>query len=106
MAVEAIARREPAAPAPPGPLRSFWGSFRENRGAVLGLAVVSFIVLVAIFAPLLAPHNPLEQFRAFTKVPPVWEQGGNWQFPPGTDAVGRDMLSRLMYGARISLFIG
>lgn len=106
MAVEAIARPTPAAVVPPGPLLSFWRSFRENRGAVLGLVVVSIIVLVAIFAPLLAPHNPLEQFRDFTKLPPVWEQGGNWQFPLGTDAVGRDMLSRLMYGARISLFIG
>jgi dipeptide transport system permease protein len=73
---------------------------------VLGLVVVSIIVFVAIFAPLLAPHNPLEQFRDFTKLPPAWEQGGNWQFPLGTDALGRDMLSRLMYGARISLFIG
>src|SRR3954470_4166339 len=106
MAVEAIARPTAVAPAPPGSLVSFWRSFRENRGAVLGLAVVTIIVLIAILAPLIAPYNPLEQYRDFTKLPPAWEHGGNWDFPLGTDALGRDMLSRLMYGARISLFIG
>jgi dipeptide transport system permease protein len=92
--------------APPGPLLSFWRSFRENRGAVLGLAVVIFIILVALLAPVLAPHNPLEQFKGATKLPPFWLDGSDPRFWLGTDAVGRDMLSRLMYGARISLFIG
>jgi dipeptide transport system permease protein len=96
----------PRAPVPPGTLLSFWRSFRENRGAVAGLFVVVVIALVAIFANFLAPHSPIEQFRDFTKLPPVWNQGGNWQFPLGTDALGRDMLSRIMYGSRISLFIG
>ena len=94
------------APAPPGPFRAFWRAFRENRGAVLGLAVVMFIVFIAIFAPLLAPHDPLEQFRGFSKLPPFWSDGSDPRFILGTDAVGRDMLSRLMYGARVSLFIG
>ena len=91
---------------PPGPLLSFWRSFRENRGAVLGLAVVSFVVSIAIFANFLAPYNPLEQFRAVTKLPPIWAEGGNWAYPLGTDPLGRDMLSRILYGSRISLFIG
>jgi dipeptide transport system permease protein len=91
---------------PPSPLLSFWRSFRENRGAVLGLAVVSIVIFIAIFANVLAPHDPFEQFRGFTKLPPVWAEGGTWTFPLGTDALGRDMLSRLMYGSRISLFIG
>ena len=94
------------APAPPGPFRAFWRAFRENRGAVAGLAVVSFILFVAIFAPLLAPYSPVEQFRGFSKLPPFWVEGSNPNFILGTDAVGRDMLSRLMYGARVSLFIG
>lgn len=94
------------APAPPSPFRAFWRAFRENRGAVLGLAVVMFIVFIAIFAPLLAPHDPLEQFRGFSKLPPFWSDGSDPRFILGTDAVGRDMLSRLMYGARVSLFIG
>ena len=96
----------PRTSAPPGPLLSLWRSFRENRGAVLGLFVVVIIALVAVFANFLAPHSPIEQFRDFTKLPPVWNEGGNWQFPLGTDALGRDMLSRIMYGSRISLFIG
>jgi dipeptide transport system permease protein len=104
--VAEVAVALPRAPAPPGRLLSFWRSFRENRGAVLGLFVVAIIVLIAIFANFLAPHSPIEQFRDFTKLPPIWNKGGNWQFPLGTDALGRDMLSRIMYGSRISLFIG
>jgi dipeptide transport system permease protein len=92
--------------APPGPLVAFWRSFRENRGAVIGLFVVTAIFLVAVFANLLAFHDPLEQYRGFTKLPPFWMDGSDPRFLLGTDAVGRDMLSRLMYGARVSLFIG
>jgi dipeptide transport system permease protein len=91
---------------PPGRLLAFWRSFRENRGAVIGVTVVSIVIFIAIFANLLAPHDPFEQFRNFTKLPPIWVEGGSWTYPLGTDALGRDMLSRLMYGSRISLFIG
>jgi dipeptide transport system permease protein len=107
MPSDIAATAAPAAPtAPAGPFRSFWRAFRENRGAVLGLAVVTIIFLVAIFANFLAPHDPLEQYKGFTKLPPFWSEGSDYRFPLGTDAVGRDMLSRLMYGARVSLFIG
>ena len=95
-----------AANAPPGPLLSFWRAFCENRGAVVGLGVITAIVLVAIFAPLIAPYSPIEQFRDHVKQPPFYATGGNWTFPLGTDDVGRDMLSRIIYGSRISLFIG
>ena len=107
MPAEAAEATAPAArAAPPGPLAAFWRAFRENRGAVAGLVVVSAICLVAIFAPLIAPHSPIEQFRGFTKLPPFWEDGSDPRFLLGTDAVGRDMLSRIIYGARVSLFIG
>ena len=86
-------------------LAAFWSIFRENRGAVFGLCVLSLIVLCAIFANLLAPYSPLEQFRDAVRAPPVWA-GGTWKFPLGADGLGRDMLSRLIFGARISLFIG
>jgi len=92
--------------APPSPLLEFWRAFRENRGAVIGLGIVAFIVLVAIFAPIVAPHSPIEQFRSSVRLPPAWLSGGDWSFPLGTDAVGRDILSRIIHGARISLFIG
>ncbi len=68
--------------------------------------MVISVVFIAIFANFIAPYNPIEQYRGFTKLPPVWIEGGDWRLPLGTDAVGRDMLSRIMYGARISLFIG
>jgi dipeptide transport system permease protein len=107
MAADAALRGDDApAYAPPGRLAAFWQSFRENRGAVLGLGVVGCIVLVAVLADVIAPHSPIDQFRDFVRTPPVWEEGGVWRFPLGTDGVGRDMLSRLIYGARISLFIG
>lgn len=92
--------------APPGPLIAFWRSFRENRGAVIGLAVVGTVVFIAIFADFIAPYSPIEQYRGFTRLPPAWVEGGNWAHPLGTDPVGRDMLSRILYGSRISLFIG
>jgi dipeptide transport system permease protein len=92
--------------APPNQFQAFWRAFRENRGAVAGLVVVALIVLVAIFAPLIAPHSPIEQFRGFSKLPPIWVEGSDPRFLLGTDAVGRDMLSRIIYGARVSLFIG
>ena len=100
MAVETITTK------PPSELVAFWRSFRENRGAVIGLTVVVAIALVAIFADFIAPHDPIEQFRDFTKLKPVWTENGDWRFLLGTDALGRDMLSRLIHGARVSLFIG
>jgi len=92
--------------APPRPIAEFWRAFRENRGAVVGLCVVAAIVLIAIFAGAIAPHSPIEQFREVFKIPPAVFSGGDWRFPLGTDALGRDMLSRLIFGARLSLFIG
>jgi dipeptide transport system permease protein len=92
--------------APTGQFAAFWSAFCENRGAVGGLVVLSLIILCAIFAGVIAPHDPLEQYRGFAKLPPAWFENGDPRFLLGTDAVGRDMLSRLMYGARISLFIG
>jgi dipeptide transport system permease protein len=91
---------------PPSPIAEFWASFRENSGALAGLVILILIALTAIFADWLAPHSPLEQFRESVRLPPAWYEGGNWSFPLGTDALGRDMLSRIMHGARFSLFIG
>ena len=87
-------------------LGEFWHYFSQNRGAVIGLVVFVLLILMAVFAPILAPHDPTEQFRDNLLQPPAWEDGGSWQFIFGTDDVGRDMLSRLIYGARFSLAIG
>jgi dipeptide transport system permease protein len=92
--------------APPGPLREFWHYFSENSGAVAGLIIIVAVVILAVLAPVVAPHSPiLTNNTAFLR-PPVWQQGGSWTYPLGTDAIGRDMLSRLIYGARLSLLIG
>ncbi len=92
--------------APPGPWAEFWGHFRRNKGAVLGLTIVLALSFVALFAEFVAPYDPAEQFRDFVLLPPVWVEGGSWAYPLGTDDIGRDMLSRLIHGARLSLFIG
>jgi dipeptide transport system permease protein len=91
---------------PPHPLREFWSYFSENRGAVAGLIVIVTIVLMALLADLIAPHSPIEQYRDHLLQPPFWEEGGSLVYPLGTDAVGRDMLSRIIHGARYSLMIG
>jgi dipeptide transport system permease protein len=87
-------------------LAEFWHYFSQNRGAVIGLAVFVAIVLTALAAPLIAPHHPYQQYRDALLLPPAWNIRGSWAFPLGTDAVGRDILSRLIYGARFSLVIG
>jgi dipeptide transport system permease protein len=87
-------------------LAEFWFYFSENRGAVIGLAFFLLLVVVALAAPLIAPHAPNAQYRDAVLLPPFWEAGGRAAFPLGTDAVGRDMLSRLLHGSRYSLFIG
>ncbi len=87
-------------------LGEFWFYFSRNKGAVIGLYVFMAIVFIAVFAPLLAPHGPTVQNRGALLLPPFWQDGGSFAYPLGTDAVGRDMLSRLIHGARFSLFIG
>ena len=95
-----------AMPAPPGPLREFWNYFSANHGAVAGLVIILAVLLTAALAPVLAPHAPdLTNNTLFLK-PPAWQEGGSWAYPLGTDAIGRDILSRLIYGARLSLLIG
>ncbi|WP_371225685.1 ABC transporter permease subunit [Roseovarius sp. 2305UL8-3] len=90
----------------PGRLREFWYYFSENRGAVIGLYVFFAFVIMAAGADLLAPYSPTEQFREYTLVPPFWQEGGSTDFLLGTDPLGRDMLSRLLHGARFSFLVG
>lgn len=87
-------------------LKEFWAYFSENRGAVIGLFFFLAVIIIAVFADFFAPHAPNQQFRDALLQPPFWQSGGEMRFPLGTDAVGRDMLSRLIHGARFSLFIG
>ena len=90
------------APVPMTPMQEFWHYFKRNKGAVVGLVYVSIMILIAVFANVLAPYNPADQFRDALLAPPAWQDGGSLAHLLGTDDVGRDVLSRLMYGARLS----
>ncbi len=88
-----------------------WRELKRDRGALLGAALVLLLLLVAILAPLLAPHDPAEQFRDGLTldgqpVPSTLITDGTWRFPLGTDSNGRDLLSRIVYGSRVSLTVG
>jgi len=86
--------------------REFFRVYRRNSLALAGGVIVLTFVLAAFFAPYLTPHDPeTPNFLAIRK-PPVWMQGGSWKHPLGTDHLGRDILTRIIYGARISLFVG
>lgn len=69
------------------------------------LSILVVFIAFALFAPMIAPHNPVKNSLANRLVPPVWIEGGSWKFPLGTDQMGRDVLSRIIFGARISLLI-
>jgi peptide/nickel transport system permease protein len=88
-----------------------WRRLRRDRAAMFGAMLVIFIILIAILAPVLSPHDPTEQFRdGLTPdgqpMPSTLLTSGDARFPLGTDANGRDLLSRILYGARISLLVG
>ena len=90
----------------PSPLKEFWQAFAHNKGALGGLLFMLLIVFCALFAPWVAPYDPSEQFRDFLLTPPSWLEGGQARFLLGTDELGRDLLSRLIHGARLSLLVG
>lgn len=78
----------------------------KNKALFIGGGLLLLIILIAIFAPLLSPFDPYVQDLNNRTIPPFWYENGSWLHPLGTDQLGRDYLSRLMYGARISLLIG
>jgi oligopeptide transport system permease protein len=99
-----------------GPSRSLmmdaWYRLLRNKAAVVGMFVIIFFTLIAIFAPLIAPHNPLKLNSGKDYLPPFWVErslagkAGTMDFPLGTDTLGRDVLSRVIYGARVSMVVG
>ncbi|HEY65701.1 MAG TPA: ABC transporter permease [Caldilineae bacterium] len=78
----------------------------ENPPVTLGLSIMALMVLIALFAPWIAPHDPYRQELAERLQPPFWMEGGSWEHPLGTDDLGRDILSRMVFGVRVSLLVG
>ncbi|MCZ8313272.1 ABC transporter permease [Phreatobacter sp.] len=78
----------------------------KHKGLLIGSAIFAAIVLMALLAPFVSPHDPYAQDLTNRLVPPVWYERGSWLHPLGTDNLGRDYLSRTLYGAQISLLIG
>jgi ABC-type dipeptide/oligopeptide/nickel transport system permease subunit len=91
------------------PVRARWWPRKVlsgRVGIVVGGVLLLIPVICAVGAGVLAPHDPLEQDLSVAQQPPVWMDGGSWSYPLGTDFVGRDILSRIIYGARVSLIVG
>jgi peptide/nickel transport system permease protein len=78
----------------------------RSPGGSVGLVLVALVVCVAILAPVISPHDPAKQNIVERLMPPFWMEGGSLEHPLGTDSVGRDILSRVIYGSRISLVVG
>ena len=84
----------------------FIHQFKRNRTGIIGAVILLCLLLLTIFAPILTTHDPRAGDLQFRLLPPVWETGGVWSHPLGCDQQGRDIFSRLLYGARVSLVIG
>ncbi len=103
------AAEEPVAPSPRALL---WRRACSHKGLVAGAIVLAVIILMALVAPLIVPHDPYTGSLARRRIPPIWHAWlydhpkAGWTYPLGTDRLGRDYLSRLIYGSQISLMIG
>jgi oligopeptide transport system permease protein len=93
-------------------MQDAWGRLIRNKASVLGMVIIVFFAVIAIFAPLVAPHSPLQMNDNMGFLPPAWVKlsntgvAGNPSFIFGTDTLGRDVLSRVIYGARVSMVVG
>ena len=99
-------RLDPAHVLAPSPFTRVLRRFLGNSTFLIAGTIFGLIVLMALTAPLLAPHDPYIQNLGNRLVPPVWYDIGSWTHPMGTDGMGRDYLTRVMYGAQVSLMIG
>ncbi len=86
----------------PTPLAQFWGIFRKTPVIMIGLGGFLFLIVLAVFSPILTPYSPIESNIDMTLLPPAWDDNGNISYLLGTDDLGRDMLSRLMHGTTLT----
>lgn len=82
-----------------------WQMFHDNKSAMFGAFILSIAILMAIIGPWIAPFDPAQQYSSRSFQPPIWNLGGNFTHFLGTDDLGRDLFSRLLHGARLSLFL-
>jgi len=87
-------------------LKYIFGLLVRDRSGTLGLILFLILVFSALLAPWIAPHDPLLQNLSNSRLPPIWSEGGSWEYPLGTDNLGRDLLSRIIYGSRVSVTVG
>ncbi len=90
----------------PTPNQIMRRSMLHHKGFLIGVTVLVIVLLMAVLAPVIAPHDPYEQSLSTRMLPTVWQENGSWDYPLGTDNMGRDYLSRIIYGSRVSLLIG
>ena len=90
----------------PTPMQMVFRQAKRHKGFLIGGTVLLLIVIMALLAPFIAPHDPYKQSLSNRLIGPIWHDEGTWDHPLGTDNLGRDYLSRVIYGARISLLIG
>ncbi len=88
------------------PVQRFLKLILRDKAGLFGVVLFAFVILVALLAPTLAPHDPLQQNLRASRQPPARHEEGSRDHPLGTDNLGRDMLSRIMYGTRVSLTVG
>lgn len=88
------------------PLQRFLKLILRDKAGLFGVILFGFIIAVAVLAPYVAPHDPVQQNLRISRQPPAWHEDGSWEHPLGTDNLGRDMLSRIIYGSRVSLTVG
>lgn len=88
------------------PIKEFYNQYKKNKSALVGAYIVFVLIFCAIFAPLITSYDPLIQDIQNRLIPPLWDELGSFKHILGTDDFGRDVFSRIIYGARISLTIG
>jgi peptide/nickel transport system permease protein len=88
------------------PMKRLFEELRRDKAGFAGMAMIALLILTAAAAPLVSPHAPAAQDLRARLVPPVWEPNGSWKHVLGTDHLGRDVLSRVIHGSRVSLTVG
>lgn len=87
-------------------IKTFFRLIKRDRAGAFGTFILLLLVVSSIFASVLTPYDPLKQNLKDAKKPPAWSEKGSWAHPFGTDPLGRDMLTRIIYGSRVSMTVG